>query len=55
MTPEHENPQTPQTADPRSGPPADAPLSIEEFIERAGGLENARRAIEMLEGLGEAA
>jgi hypothetical protein len=55
VTPEHENPQTPQTADPRSGPPAEEPLSIEEFVQRAGGLENARRAIEMLEGLGETA
>ncbi|MEX2561589.1 MAG: hypothetical protein WD403_16815 [Pirellulales bacterium] len=55
MTPKRENPETPRTADPHSGAPAEPPLSIEEFIERAGGLENARRAIEMLERSGEAA
>jgi hypothetical protein len=55
VTPEHQIPQTPHTADPHSGPPDEAPLSIEEFVQRAGGLENARRAIEMLERLGEAA
>ncbi|MEX0713357.1 MAG: hypothetical protein WD278_13460 [Pirellulales bacterium] len=55
MTSEHENPEKPCTADPHSGPPTEPPLSIEEFIERAGGLENARRAIEMLERSGEAA